>query len=411
MGRLVVKAAIDFDDLLGFWMDAANCQVQMNVVGVLVQGVHRLVPDQTHLFEQNTHGLFDLLRRRLLTLTPRHDPVLHRQVTDFRKYHEAVGADRYRVTSIRLRENGTKSAFVLDKRGGNSVGFTTREIAWRMGEMQRLEQRGENLYYTPLSAKRHHILIDDLSGEKLQRFLSDGYKPAVVIESSPGNYQAVLNVPKVGLSNEQDVANRLCRVLNQRYGDPNLSGAIHPHRAPGFTNRKPARRPADGSFPEVRLAYAEARECSKALTDAVVIARELDQMALAAKSQSPSPRYAAVPGGLAELYDVHRQDILTRQAGGHIDLSRVDAMVAVRLRLTGHDLAEIVATLETCAPAVRQTTEGRNWHDYAQRTARYAYGPEGALTAARLDRYRDYFLQLEGRQSDYKRVSLCDLEP
>ena len=161
----------------------------------------------------------------------------------------------------------------------------------------------------------------------------------------------------------------------------------------------------------MRLAYASPRECSKALTDAVVIARELDQMALAAKSQSPLPRYAAVPGGLAALYDVHRQDILTRQAGGHIDLSRVDAMVAVRLRLTGHDLAEIVATLETCAPAVRQTTEGRNWHDYAQRTARYAYGPEGALTAARLDRYRDYFLQLEGRQSDYKRVSLCDLEP
>lgn len=321
------------------------------------------------------------------------------QLTDFKNYHEAVGADRYRVTSIRLRENGTKSAFVLDKRGGTSVGFTTREIAWRMGEMQRLEQRGENLYYTPLSAKRHHILIDDLSADKLHRFLGDGYKPAVVIESSPGNYQAVLNVPKLGLSNEQDVANRLCRVLNQRYGDPNLSGAIHPHRAPGFANRKPERQRADGSFPEVRLAYAEARECPKALTDAAVIARELDQMAEDAKPQASSPAYAAARGGspMAELYAAHRQDILNRQAGGHIDLSRVDAMVAVRLRLTGHDEAEIAETLETCAPAVRQNAEGRNWRDYARRTARYAYGPEGSRTAARLERYREQFLRLEGR--------------
>ena len=321
------------------------------------------------------------------------------QLTQFKQYHEAVGADRYRVTAIRLRENGTKSAFVLDKRGGTSVGFTTREIAWRMGEMQRLEQRGENLYYTPLSEKRHHILIDDLSADKLQRLLADGYKPAVVLESSPGNYQALLNVPKLGLPNEQDVANRLCRVLNERYGDPNLSGAIHPHRAPGFANRKPERQRDDGSFPEVRLAYAEARECSKALTAAVVIARELDQMAQAAKAQAPSPAYAAAPGGspMTELYAAHRQDILARQAGGHIDLSRVDSMVAVRLRLTGHDQAEIAATLETCAPAARPTTEGRNWRDYAQRTARFAFGPEGSRTAARLERYREQFLRLEGR--------------
>lgn len=334
------------------------------------------------------------------------------QLTDFKRYHEAVGADRYRVTAIRLRENGTKSAFVLDKRGGTTVGFTTREIAWRMGEMQRLEQRGENLYYTPLSSTRHHILIDDLSADNLKRLLGDGYQPAVVIESSPGNYQAVLNVPKLGLPNEQAVANRLCRILNQRYGDPDLSGAVHPHRAPGFTNRKPERQQPDGSFPKVRLTFAESRECSKALLDATVIAREQDQMAEVAKAQVHSPARAA-PGGsvMAELYAAHRQDIFTRQAGGAIDLSRVDSMIAVRLRITGHDQGEIAATLEACAPAFRQTTEGRNWQDYAQRTVRYVFGPEGSRTSARLERYRDQFLQLEGRQSDYKRVTLCNLEP
>lgn len=35
-------------------------------------------------------------------------------------------------------------------------------------------------------------------------------------------------------------------------------------------------------------------------------------------------------------------------------------MVIVRLRLNGHDRAEIAVMLDTCAPAVRQTAEGRN---------------------------------------------------
>lgn len=288
------------------------------------------------------------------------------QLTQFKQYHEAVGADRYRVTAIRLRENGTKSAFVLDKRGGSSVGFTTREIAWRMGEMQRLERRGENLYYTPLSVKRHHILIDDLSADKLQRFLGDGYKPAVVIESSPGNYQAVLNVPKLGLPNEQDVANRLCRVLNQRYGDPNLSGAIHPHRAPGFANRKPERQRVDGSFPEVRLAYAEARECPKALTDAAVIARELDQMDQAATAQAPSPAYAAAPGGspMAELYAAHRQDIIARQEG-----ATSTSRVSMRWWRCG------------CAsPATTRLRSQRRWRHAHRPSGRPLRGATGATT-------------------------------
>ena len=44
-----------------------------------------------------------------------------------------------------------------------------------------------------------------------------------------------------------------------------MCGCIHPHRAPGFENRKPKHRREDGSFPEVKLLVAEKRECRKAL--------------------------------------------------------------------------------------------------------------------------------------------------
>src|SRR5262249_46169771 len=44
--------------------------------------------------------------------------------------------------------------------------------------------------------------------------------------------------------------------------------------------------------------------------------------------------------------------------------------------------------------ALRQTPEGRNWDDYAARTARYAFGPAGDRQAASLEKYRDSRKQL-----------------
>ena len=72
-------------------------------------------------------------------------------------------------------------------------------------------------------------------------------------------------------------------------------------------------------------------------------------------------------------------------------------MIAVRLRATGYEQADIADILEVCAPTIRSTEEGRNWHDYAQRTARYAFGPEGTRMLVRIELYREQFFRLEGR--------------
>ncbi|KAF1005713.1 MAG: hypothetical protein E5299_02225 [Burkholderia gladioli] len=39
------------------------------------------------------------------------------------------------------------------------------------------------------------------------------------------------------------------------------------------------------------------------------------------------------------------------------------------MRVTGHDQAAIEGAIRQCAPATRQKDEGRDWNDYAQRTA------------------------------------------
>ncbi|MFU7837652.1 TraI/MobA(P) family conjugative relaxase [Raoultella planticola] len=326
------------------------------------------------------------------------------QLKQFELYAEAVGAERYRVTSIKMQADGRKQTFILDKKDGITRGFTPQEIEQRTPEMLRLQRRGENLYYTPLSDKKHHILIDDMNREKLERLIRDGYRPAVVLESSPGNYQAIITVPKLGTAHDKDVGNRLSDALNREYGDPKLSGAIHPHRAPGYENRKPKHQREDGSYPEVRLLKAERRECVKALALSSQIDAEYQRQA-ALKAQQPERskakpalELAAASGSAIDAYQRHYRDVIKRQRGGEVDLSRVDSMIAVRMRVTGHDQAAIEGAIRQCAPATRQKDEGRNWNDYAQRTARYAYSAAGDRQAAELGKYRQQWEKLEGRE-------------
>jgi len=64
----------------------------------------------------------------------------------------------------------------------------------------------------------------------------------------------------------------------------------------------------------------------------------------------------------------------------------------------GHDQAAIEGAIRQCAPAIRQKDEGRDWNDYAQRTARYAYSAAGDRQAAELGKYRQQWEKLEGRE-------------
>ena len=131
------------------------------------------------------------------------------QVTEFDRYAAAIGAERYRVTCIRMEEDGNKKTFILDKKDGVTKGFLPDEIRQRMPEMLRIQSRGENIYYTPLSEQKHHILLDDMSGAKLTMFLQDGFTPAVILESSPGNFQCLITIPKLDSPFDKDVGNRL----------------------------------------------------------------------------------------------------------------------------------------------------------------------------------------------------------
>lgn len=355
----------------------------------------------------------DLWRYRTALEQERHSPPpqetqaaqgaeVMRELEDFRRYADAVNAERYRVTCIRMEENGDKKTFILDKKGGMTRGFTPKEMAVRMSEMIRLQRRGENIYYTPLSDDRHHILIDDMTVQSLERLKRDGFQPAVVLESSPGNYQCLLTIPRLGTEFDRDVGNRLTERLNREYGDKKLCGCIHPHRAPGFENRKPKHRRENGSFPQVKLLFAERRECGKAL----VLARQIDhEYAEAAEKRKVERRTFTLPdfrpGDPAAAYYAHLENI--RRHLTIEDYSRVDAMIALRLRSNGHSREAVEETIRACAPTIRETQIGRNWQRYAERTADYAFGPAGDRDMEQNERYRDLWKRIEGKAENQRK--------
>ena len=309
--------------------------------------------------------------------------------------------------------------FLLDKRVGVSKGFTPEEMRQLIPRMQRLSEHGEGIGYTPLSADKHHLLIDAMSQAQLEKLLQDGYRPAVVLETSPERFQALITVKKLGAPNDDEMGRQLARQLNTEYGNPDLlGGCIQPHPAPGFPAREATHRQADGTFWQVRLLQAERCECPMTLALALKISTDYGSQAAqqgmeAVKAVPPSghtpqsdPALALATAAALKAYRRHYQDVLRDmpgcRSGGPVNLSRVDSKIAVRLRMTGHAQEAIADALRLGAPGIRETLETRDWLAYARRAARFAYSAAGDLQAAELEVHRHEWEMLEGRKEVHK---------
>lgn len=326
------------------------------------------------------------------------------QLQNFVTYDKAIGADTYRVTCIKMSDNGDKKTFILDKEKGITKGFSANEIEKRIPEMLRLQAREENIYYTPLSRKNHYVLVDDMDKKKLDELIRDGFHPAILLESSPENFQCILVVPKLGTEFDQDTGNRLTERLNRKYGDPKLSGCIHPHRAPGFENRKPKHRRDDGSYPVVSIVWSKAQMCSTALELSRQINAEYVQAAVVRKQRQADAllMQKTRPGDPISAYKAHLDNI--RKHLTIEDASRVDSMIALRMRSNGHDQKSITEAIRLCAPAMRGSDEQRrDWQRYAERTAAYAFGIAGDRDLERNAKYADLWRRIEGLDSQQEK--------
>ncbi len=172
-----------------------------------------------------------------------------------------VGAPRDRTaravaTQVRAMGCTSYEIGVLDAAQGLMLlrTWTVAELEHGIAWLKRVNAHGHDIYIRPAGSVGL-ILLDDLDQAAIARLTHDGLQPAVVVETSPGNYQAWLRVAEQPIAPEQ--ATMVARILVERYGgDPASADWRHFGRLAGFTNRKPKHRQESGMQPFVLVQQA-----------------------------------------------------------------------------------------------------------------------------------------------------------
>jgi Large polyvalent protein-associated domain 7/Relaxase/Mobilisation nuclease domain len=113
-----------------------------------------------------------------------------------------------------------------------------------------------------------------------------------------------------------------------------------------------------------------------------------------------------IPAGIpppSRSYQLHKADILNRIEVRNA--SQLDWMIAVRMRVTGHDQHAITQALKENASQGREA-ENRNWSNYAERTAEAVFGPRGDRECDRNTQRTEAWARVEGRDLTHVRQML-----
>ena len=229
--------------------------------------------------------------------------------------------------------------------------MTPDEVIADLPRLKRANKAGCSIYVRGPRDRDHDlVLIDDIDRFTPKRMEADGLKPAVVIETSPDNFQAWL---RLGVPTPADVRHEVSRILCERYGGD--AGAIDPHqsgRLAGFTNPKPEHKSGRYS-PFVKL-HSYAGRVGVAVRDLLSAAKS----ALRAK-----PKAAKV--NIAPDVDT---DLVAWWRNGYADaptpdLSAVDWSLTHQALASGHAADDVAAALASVADR-----KGKDAEKYAVRT-------------------------------------------
>ena len=298
----------------------------------------------------------------------------------FTKFAEALGADRYRITSKldapapgMTQDEINRSSFAFGKRedlaagriqeGQPARGYTAAEMA---EQMPRIETWGDKpdrgTYVTPLAAGVHFVVVDDIkTPEQLQAV--QALSPAYIGESSKGSFQAVLKIhASSDPATARQAANAVTADLNKAYGDPAVRNGVQAFRLPGFSNHKP-KRMENGISPMVTMHHAENVFSAKtqAIYNNYVKQLELESQKQTQVQPLPQAQPQGAPAPAQEigewskkgvrymdLYGIHAKDAVEsmQRAGLQTPSGRnLDYAVGIRLRACGYSEPETAKIL------------------------------------------------------------------
>ncbi len=237
-----------------------------------------------------------------------------------------------------------------------------RSIPWLRHE----NLSARNIYVRP-KGEHQLSLVDDLSAEAVTIMKRSGFAPTLIVETSPGNFQAWVKHPE---RLDKEMGTAAARELAQRFGgDTKAADWRHFGRLAGFTNRKSKyRNAATGLYPFVKVIEASGEIYPAANTFIRDVrtgveerrhAEELRRSAIASKHHRQQ-----ITGPLKSI-DTFRSD--PRYAG---DGSRIDLAYALYAFSRGADQSHVEAAIASRDLSHKGTE--RRQKDYIARTIRKA---------------------------------------
>ncbi len=239
--------------------------------------------------------------------------------------------------------------------------WTVRQIEEAIQRLRRENARGAHIFVRPHGV--HALsLVDDLGVDAIARMTDAGFQPALVVETSPQNFQVWLNH---GRTLDRSMSGCASKGLAKRFGG-DLSSADWRHfgRLAGFTNRKPERLLQNGLPPFVRLRQWEGRVYDAA-EEFLRELKSLADKAVPERASRVTSRPTANGNPVQSLSEFHRS---ARFDG---DLHRADmawALQAARRGLSEQQIRDEILSARDLSKKGRIHRQVR----YAERTANKA---------------------------------------
>lgn len=218
--------------------------------------------------------------------------------------------------------------------------MTPAEIVADLPRLKRLNKAGGNIYIRgPRDQDHDLVLLDDIDAFTPKKMEADGLKPAVVVETSPGNFQAWI---KLHQPEPAGVRREAAFILAERYGgDLGAADGHQSGRLAGFTNAKPVHKTSRGS-PFVLLTTYAGRIASAA-RDLISAARVAFAEKSAEKAKSRD-MITPAPDADADLVRWFQQGHAAAPTG--TSLSEIDWHLTHRALASGRTAEDVAAALE-----------------------------------------------------------------